>query len=262
VAFWLKKALSYCLMPLPDCLALMIAGLWLLRRPRHQNLGRKLLATGVLALLLLSNNLVSTWLLRPLEGRYPALPELTADAPPPAALLRCRYVVVLGGGHGDVDDLPATGKLSAPALGRIVEGTRLLRVLPGARLVVSGGPTGNHPSHAAVLARAAETLGVAPDRIVKLETPKDTEDEAQAVRLLIGDAPAALVTSAWHMPRAAALFRKAGVDILPAPTDFLTKPVPGWHASDLLCEPESLDRSTLAVREYLGRLWVGLRGKT
>jgi uncharacterized SAM-binding protein YcdF (DUF218 family) len=260
VAFWLKKAVSFWLMPLPVCLVLMLAGLWLLFARRRQNPGRGLLAAGVLLLLLLSNSRVSMALVGPLESLYPAIPEFTSQPPAPA-LARCRYVVVLGGGHGDMESLPAASKLSSSALARIVEGVRLLRHLPEARLVVSGPGTDNFPTHASVLTQAAVSLGVSPDRIVRIETAHDTEEEAQAVRQLIGDAPVALVTSAWHMPRAAALFRKAGVDVLPAPTDFLAKPVPGWHASDLLCDPGSLDISTRAEREYLGRLWAWLRGK-
>jgi uncharacterized SAM-binding protein YcdF (DUF218 family) len=71
----------------------------------------------------------------------------------------------------------------------------------------------------------------------------------------------ALVTSAWHLPRAAALFRQAGVDALPCPADFLAKPDGRWHVDALLCEPDSLSRSTYAIHEYIGRLWIWLRGK-
>jgi uncharacterized SAM-binding protein YcdF (DUF218 family) len=261
VAFWLKKAVSFFLMPLPVCLILMLAGLWLMWRGRRQKLGQWLLTAGVLLLLLFSNNLVSTWLIQPLESRYPAIPELSPETPPPPTLARCRYVVVLGSGHGEIDTLPATSKLSPSGLARITEGVRLLRVLPEARLVVSGPGVDNHPTHASVLSQAAVALGVSPGRIIKIETARDTEEESLAVHQLIADAPVALVTSAWHMPRAAALLRHAGVDVLPCPADFLAKPVPGWHGSDFMCEPDALTRSTYAVREYIGRLWLWLRGK-
>ena len=261
MAFWLKKAVSFWLMPLPVCLVLIVTGLWLLLVRRRPRPGRGLLIGGVLLLLLFSNGLVSTWLLRPLESQYPAIPELASGAAPPAALARCRYVVVLGGGHSDTDKLPATGKLSPFARARLLEGLRLLRVLPEARLIVSGGADGSHPSHAAVLAQAAMALGVSSDRIIKLEATRDTGDEAQTVRRLIGDAPVALVTSAWHLPRATGLFQQAGVDALPCPADFLAVPSGEWSWRDLLCDANSLNSSTYAVHEYLGRLWVWLRGK-
>ena len=259
--FWLKKAVSFGLMPLSVSLALMIAGLFLLRGDRRARLGRTLLLIGVGLLACFSHNGVSLWLVRSLEAHYPPIPELTAGAPLPPALASCRYVVVLGGGHGDVAALSATNKLSPSALGRIVEGVRLLHALPEARLIVSGPAIGANPTHASVLAQAAATLGVNPNRMIKIETARDTEDEAEAVKKLVGSARVALVTSAWHLPRAAALFRKAGVDTLPCPTDFLGKPNPDWRWNDVLFDSTSLDKSTLAVRERIGFLWVWLRGK-
>ena len=91
--FWLKKAVSYWLMPLPLGLALMVAGLLLLRSARWPRAGRRLLVTGVLLLLVLSNKQVGHALLRPLENRYAAQPELAAGAPLPAPLAACRAKV-------------------------------------------------------------------------------------------------------------------------------------------------------------------------
>jgi uncharacterized SAM-binding protein YcdF (DUF218 family) len=157
--------------------------------------------------------------------------------------------------------LPATGQLSVSALGRIVEAVRLLRLLPGARLIVSGPAEPGRPSHAAVLARAAESLGVDPGRISLVETALDTEDESLAVARLAGKARIALVTSASHMPRAAALFRRAGVDFAPCPADFVARGNLQLRWSDLAWDSESLERSTLAVHEWVGLLWLRLRGR-
>jgi len=259
--FWLKKVISFGLMPLTVALVLLAAGLWLMRSDRRMRLGRTLVILGVGLLAFFSHQVVGTRLAQSLEAHHPPIPELTANSPLPPELARCRYVVVLGGGHGDVAGLPATSKLSPNALGRLVEGVRLIQALPGAKLIVSGPAAGTNPTHASVLAQAAITLGVAPDRILKIETARDTEDEARAVRELTGTVPVAMVTSAWHMPRAAALFRKAGVDTLPCPADFLGKPNPDWRWTDLVWDVNGLDKSTLAVRERIGFLWVWLRGK-
>jgi len=256
--FGLKKFVSFWLMPLPLCLALLASGLLLSRRrPRA---GRGLLVAAAALLLLFSNKVVSNGLLRPLEDRYPAVPEVAEGAPAPAPIAGCLLVVVLGGGHSDVPGIPSTGQLSSSALGRIVEAVRLLRILPGARLVVSGPGEPGRPSHAAVLARAAESLGVDPARITLIDTALDTEDESLAVARLAGNGRVALVTSAWHMPRAANLFRKAGVDFAPCPADFVSRGNRLFHWGDLGCDSESLERSTLAVHEWIGLLWLRLRG--
>ncbi len=258
--FWLKKFVSFWLMPLPLSVALLVAGLVLARRPARRGLGRSLAYLASALLILFSNRAVSNRLLRPLESRYPAIPEISPGAPLPAPLAGCGYVVVLGSGHSDMPGLPATSRLSDSGLGRIAEAVRLMRALPGARLVVSGPGDPGHPTHAAVLALAAESLGVEASRITRIETARDTEDEALAVARIAGKAKVALVTSAWHMPRAARLFRGAGVSFVPCPADYVSRGSPELHWGDLSWDTESLERSTRAVHEWLGLLWLRLRG--
>ncbi len=260
--FGLKKLIGYAISPVPACLAVLVLGVLLLGSKRRARLGRILVTTGVVLLLAFSNKTVSRWLVEPLETRYPAIPELAPDAPLPPALGSCRFVVVLGGGNGNTPGLSALDQLSQSALARISEGVRLLRVLPDARLLVSGPRGQSAVSHATKLEQAAVSLGVDRSRMVRIETARDTEDEAFAVRQIAGDAPVALVTSAWHMPRAAALFRAASVNALPCPTNFSAHSDGVFHWRDLLWDVESLDRSTFAVREYAGYLWIALRGKT
>lgn len=248
-------------MPLPFCLAAMLVGA-VLTRTKYARLGRTLLIGGLVLLMLLSNSYVSRRLIRPLETRYAAIPELVAGAPVPADLAACRFVVVLGAGNGYAPDVSASNLLSSSAVARITEGVRLLRVLPGAKLIVSGPGTGAREPHATVLARAAQSLGIAADRILHVDHARDTEEEAQAVQRLVGGAHVALVTSACHMPRAVALFRHAGIEPLPCPTDYTAHALDPFYFDDLFWKVSALERSTLAVRERIGYLWIWLRGKT
>jgi len=258
--FPLKKLVSFWLMPLPLSMALLLSGLLLLRSQRRSRLGRGLIGAGTALLLLLSNKAVSNQLLRPLEAHYPAIPEMAAGEPAPSSIAGCRFVVVLGGGHAEMPGRSATSQLSTAALERVAEAVRLLRILPDARLIVSGPGQPGHPSHAAVLASAAESLGIDPARIAQVDTALDTEDESHAVSRIVGDARIALVTSAWHMPRAALLFRRAGVEFVPCPTDFASRDSfqLGW--GDLSWDSESLERSTRAFHEWIGILWLWIRG--
>ena len=259
--FWLKKLVAFWLMPVPFCLGLLACGLFLSRRAgRRQRLGRCLAVASAALLVLFSNRYVSNRLIAPLEAAYPAQPEVQAGGAAPAGLEGCRFVVVLGGGHTDVPAHPATSQLSGSALGRIVEGIRIMRLLPSARLIVSGpGPRGR-PTHGAVLAQAAYSLGIDPARVTVIDTALDTEDESRAVAAIVGRGRIALVTSAWHMPRAAALFRGAGVDFVPCPADFVGRTDGRSSWSDFGWDSESLERSTLAVHERIGLLWLRLRG--
>jgi len=258
--FWLKKYVSFWLMPLPFCLALLVAGLVLARRPLRRRAGLLLCSLSACLLVVLSNRAVSNRLLRPLESRYDAIPEIAAGLSAPRQIAGCEYIVVLGAGSALIPGVPATGRLTTSGLERIIEAVRLLRALPGARLVVSGPAQSGRPSHATVLAQAAESLGIDASRITLIDTARDTEDESLAVARMAGKARVGLVTSAWHMPRAARLFRAAGVSFVPCPTDYAARQGGKATWTDLACDSESLERSTVAVHEWLGLLWLRLRG--
>jgi uncharacterized SAM-binding protein YcdF (DUF218 family) len=264
VGFLLKKLLGYLLMPLPLAALLLGVAVALRLAKRAPRARRWLVAAAAGWLVLLGNNGVANLLVRPLERQYPPVPELAAGAPAPAGLAACRAVVVLGSGHADAERFSANNQLSPAGLARLTEGVRLLRALPPeARLVVSGpGPEGRS-SHAEVLARAAVALGVARERITLITTARDTEDEAREASRITGGAPVALVTSAWHMPRAMALFRHAGTDARACPADFAAAPRHDEGPGQFLTwDAAALQRSTWAVRERIGWVWIWLRGRT
>ncbi len=69
----------------------------------------------------------------------------------------------------------------------------------------------------------------------------------------------ALVTQAWHMPRAVLFFEKRGFEVLPAPTGFYSpwtrNPVLRW-----VPQVDTLRESTRALHEWLGITWYRLTG--
>lgn len=261
MAFWIKKVLGGLLMPVPLILVALVFGvIWVIRRPNRRT-GRILIATSCLALVLASNSIVSRWLIQPLEGVYTPAPDVGAGNALPPAFSQCSYIVVLGGGNGDTPGLPALSQLSPSSLGRIVEAVRLARLLPNAKLIVSGPRDANGQIHARVLCAAAESLGIAPSRIQTIENARDTYEEAQATKAIVGRDEVALVTSAWHMPRAAGLFMHRGVNIVECPADFLGKPPPFFTWHEISWDAESLERTTYAIHEYLGLIWTKLRGQ-
>ena len=259
--FWLKKFFSPFLFPLQFALVAALVGLVLSRSRRWHRAGQALLTAAVLVLLFASNKWVSGRLVGPLESTYPAVGEFRPGAALPAALGTCQYIVVLGGGHDDSAVRPALSQLGTSARARLTEAVRLARLLPAARLVVSGPSDYGGPTHAQVLADAAVSLGVDRARIRLIEDGHDTEEEAARLREMLGLAPFALVTSAWHLPRAMALCTAQGLHALPCPTDYLYTVPAHWHRSDFTWDAESLERSPAVVHEYLGLWWARLRGK-
>ena len=134
---------------------------------------------------------------------------------------------MLGGGHVSDPRLPANSQISAAALGRVVEGVRLYKAIPGSKLLLSGGAVFDPVPEAEVMAQIAGLLGVKPQDIRLESDSRDTAEEAEIIAKMIGREKFILVTSAAHMPRSMALFRKRGLQPIPAPADFLVREAQG-----------------------------------
>ena len=78
---------------------------------------------------------------------------------------------MLGGGHVSDPRLPANSQISAAALGRVVEGVRLYKAIPGSKLLLSGGGVFDPVPEAEVMAQIAVLLGVKPQDIRLEATP-------------------------------------------------------------------------------------------
>lgn len=248
--FTLKKYLGGIMLPLPLLLLVIAAGLGVLWFSRFQKSGKAIVSTGWLLLLLLSLQPVADRLLKPVEQTYPTW----------RGGGRVAYVVVLGGGYTWNPSWAPSSNLINNSLPRLTEGIRLWQANPGAKMIFTGAAAeGNPVSTAEAGARVAESLGVPRRDLLVLDTPKDTEEEAAAVKATIGDAPFLLVTSASHLPRAMIFFRRAGLNPLPAPANQLAidSPLNPWEKA--LPSPVWLMHSERAGYEFLGRLWQRLK---
>lgn len=204
------------------------------------------------------------------DPRAPA-PEARATTPSPGpdptsapeALRDAAFVVVLGSGHGNAADLPAGQRLSASARARLIEGLRIALALPESWLVVSGPrvdayqPGDDDTTHARVMADAAVELGFPRERIVEIDTARDTVEEIDAAKLLVGEERVALVTSAFHLPRAMELASAAELAAFPCPADYLgARNASFGKLAYVTWDAESLQNTTRAWREYIGRTWA------
>ena len=254
-----KKVVALLFSPIGVSVNLLLAGVVLLLFTCRQKAGKALVSAGTLLLVLLSNQVISGMLLRPLERRYPPLLEVPKDHGQ-SIERRIKYVVVLGGSFESDPKLPPISQLGADTLFRLAEGVRMYRQLPGAKLILSeGAPPGVVPG-AEAMADIAEGLGVSSQEILVERESLDTEGEARLVRPLVGEGPFVLVTDASHMPRAMALFRKQGANPIADPTDYLIKGPTGIALLELYPSGRGLDIAGRAVYEYMGLTWEKLRG--
>ncbi len=245
--FTIKKIVSPFFFPLPLTLEFLLVGLFLLWFTRRLRAGKALVTCGVILLLGLSNPFAPDALLRPLEHRYRPLVVAQAGAD-------ARVIVILGGGANQDPGVPISSHLSPDQEVRLIEGLRLHREIPGSKLILSGGYDDERG-----MTEIAEALGARAEDIQWLSEPRDTEEESQQVARIVGSQRLILVTSAWHMPRAMAFFRKAGMQPIAAPTDYLAPRRP-LQFDDYIPDGYKLFKSQMAIHEYLGLAWETLRG--
>jgi uncharacterized SAM-binding protein YcdF (DUF218 family) len=247
VFYFLSKILDLALAPLVWGIGLALAAVaWRRRRAAPW------LAAGAAAVLwIFSVETVADELSRLAEVgvRSTVRPGVTYDA-----------AIVLG---GCID--PAASRVSretelSPSGERVVAGYELFRAGRVRNLLLSAG--GEDPSEeveADFMAALYRRLGVPEDRIAIERESRNTRENALRSAVIArerGWRTLVLVTSAAHMPRAAATFRRAGLDVDLLPVDHRY----GDRRPTFVPRSDALDRSTAAIRELAGRLVYQVAG--
>ena len=223
-------------------------------------LSRWLSAAALFPLLVLSSTAGSGVLLRSLEGRYPDI--AIRDLP------QAQAIVVLGGALHEPSSHHPNSALIGPS-DRILRALRLYRA-GRAPLVLCSGGGADGPPESPVMGRLLQEWGVPAEAILLEDQSLNTRQNAlfsYSVLNARGIRHILLVTSAMHMPRAAAAFQKVGFEVTPAPADFRT----GWREDDggrrfidrfqgWLPDAGELQWSDKALKEWIGLLVYRLHG--
>ena len=104
-------------------------------------------------------------------------------------------------------------------------------------------------------------MNISTDDILLFPDARNTEEEARMISKA-GVRRVCLVTSAWHMPRARMLFERAGLEVVPAPTDYEMNCVAELPigVGDFFPAADALLRNSLAVKEWIARVLYAIRG--
>jgi uncharacterized SAM-binding protein YcdF (DUF218 family) len=246
--FQLRKLVPALLMPLSLAMVLLLYGVFRRRRA--------IALTGIALLWIASLPAVSFGLAIILETQYP---HLIAEQCPKADA-----IVALGGIASEMRRFP--GQIEwEDSVDRFEAAVKLYRMQKAPEIVFTRGrwPTDERGiTEGDVLRLAAIDHGVPDEAIHLTRVVATTADEAAAVKdyLLHNNPPyntgprVILVTSAYHMSRAAFLFRKAKVDFVPFPVDYHAD-LWEWKLENFLPKSSALAETEKWLREVYGILY-------
>ncbi|MEO5808261.1 YdcF family protein [Devosia sp.] len=254
--FFVVSKVAWAIVQPLSLIALLLFASALLALGNRRRLARTAFGLGLALLCLCAFTTFGTLLVAPLENRF-ARPAQMPD--------QVAAIIILGGGV-DPTVTEARGATELSAAGdRFLEGLRLARLYPTAKILVTGGfgslfPAGESDAEAAPGFYAS--MGIDPARLILESKSRNTEENATLTKELLGNDQGALllVTSAFHMPRSVGLFRAAEVPVLPWPVDFRST----GHESfgvDLSIPSENLSTTSIAMREWIGLVAYWATGK-
>jgi uncharacterized SAM-binding protein YcdF (DUF218 family) len=261
--FGVYKLIKYLLYPLTWVCLLLIA-LFLIARapiePRRLGLIKGLVLASLLTILVFSSKVVATLLVANVEAASPAF----------TAALDKQFdaIVVLGAGAAPQGTLRPADELSSITMVRALCGVDLFQKGVASRLVFTGGDGsifGHGVEESVVMKRLAVRLGVPEEAVLIENHSRTTYENAVGTRRILGEASIVLVTSAVHVPRAAGLFRKQGMQVTSYPCGYQAQDHPSlsweWDLFDFLPDVHALTQNTETLSEIIGIVLYKATGK-
>lgn len=220
--------------------------------------GRSLMILGIFCFTVIGVMPIGKNLLVLLEGQY----ERPARMPD-----RLAGIIILGGSFdATVGEARSVYALNENAE-RVIDGLTLADDYPNALLVFSGGNgnlVDNDRSETQDVELFLKNIGYPMDRVILEGESRNTYENLRKTRNLLIPQPEEkwlLVTSAYHMPRAAGVVKALGWQAMKAwPTDYRTDGIIKWTPSfDILGNFYDFH---IAVRELCGLVAYNFTGKT
>ncbi|MEL6928929.1 MAG: YdcF family protein [Cyanobacteria bacterium J06600_6] len=258
---FISKLLPLFVYPLGLSCLLLIWALWLSRKRSRKTYLPILVALIILTIA--SNPIVGKYAITSLEHQYlPPVPTPKADA-----------IVILGGATRN-NEPPRIMPDVSDRGDRLIYGAKLYQEGAAPKIVLTGGRVswyGGESSEAESMADILELFGIPRTDMILESRALNTHDNAIYTQEILQREKidkVLLVTSAAHMPRSIAIFRRANINAIPAPTDFMISDrnlVEYRHSSaarilNLIPSSESLDQTTQALKEYIGIVIYRLKG--
>lgn len=168
-------------------------------------------------------------------------------------------IVVLSGGSYFLAPEYGADTVGTASLQRLRYAATLYRQSNKPILLTGGAPLGSKNSEARQMKQVLEKEFDIPVRWIEEDSNNTLESAQYSYRILqdAGIKRIALVTHAWHMPRARQAFEAAGFEVTPAPTAYTTR-----YKTDLMTflpSANALQDSRVFWHEAIGIAWYRLK---
>lgn len=249
------KILTSILLPPTSLILLGILGVALSRFWRKWGLW--LAAISLFGLLLCSLPVVSASLVNTLQGDAPIpADELTQE------IADAEAVVLLAGGRRVLADEYGDDTINSFSMERSRYAAWIIRQT-GLPLIISGGRVYDEAlrSEADLIREFLQKEFIGIENCYIEEQSRTTYENAKFTAEFLKQndiQKVALVTHAWHMPRAKTAFESFDVQVIPAPTVFYGRHL-NYRINDFLPSANALRFSELAFHEILGYWWYKVR---
>lgn len=201
-------------------------------------------------LLVISNPFIGNLAIKYLEKQYP--PIVLADVPIVDA------VVVLGGIVKTIQGPNNSLKYEfGEAVDRINAGIELIHLGKAKTLILTRGrlPWSLGVPEGEFLKEVSIKRGINPSAIQLTKEVQNTDQEAAAISKIISEEQKiALVTSAFHMPRAMKVFEHNNLQVIPVPVDHILG-TQKFQITELLPNVGAIQKISLLSRELIGRIY-------
>ena len=248
MSWFITNLIAAFLLPPLSLLLLFALGIFMLYRRRKY--AKPLLLATFFLFWLASTPYITDSALHLLENRTHALDsQRQADA-----------IVILGGGtYFNAPEYGGQDTVSQLTLLRLRYGAKLQRETGKPVLVTGGKPLGNVVSEAQQMRMVLEQEFHIPVRWTEEGSDNTFENARYSFQILqqAGIKKIYLVTHSWHMPRSADIFRRAGFEVIEAPTAFTTRYRTGLFS--FLPSAQSLHNGYFFAHEVIGLLWYRIR---
>jgi len=209
---------------------------------------------AIIVLLIISNPIIGNLATAYLEKDYP--PVILTEIP------KVDAIVVLSGMVNTIQGPNNTLKYEFNgAVDRIDAGVKLMKLHKAKILILTGGylPWSLGMPEGEFLKEVAVSWGVDPSAIHLTKKVQNTDQEASAVsEIILKGQKIALITSAFHMPRAITVFASKNLQVIPVPVDHRSS-AQKFQIMELLPDPGAVENITLFIKELIGRTYYSLK---